>query len=304
MLSRLYRIGFPLATVFLIAISVHAAGSEISSPMVPHRIISLAPNTTEILFALGIGERVVGVSRFCDFPPAVNDIPRIGGFTDPNYEAIVASEPDLVILLTSHADAARELEKLGVPILAVPHETIADTHEAIRIIGEMCGVTGSAAALSANLTRRVAAVTNAVSGRPKPRVLICIGRDMESGDLSGIYVAGHGSFHNEILEAAGGENVCAEDMISYPQLSAEGAIVLDPEIIVDLVGESVPRGTTSNEIVRQWDQLRVIRAVKENRVFALAGDHALRPGPRFVEFLEELAALMHPDVFPKDPVVD
>jgi iron complex transport system substrate-binding protein len=304
MVSRRYRIGFPLATVFLITVSVHAAGSEISSPMLPHRIISLAPNTTEILFALGIGERVVGVSRFCDFPPAVNDIPRVGGFTDPNYETIVSLKPDVVILLTSQVDVLREMEKLKIRTVSVPHETIADTHRAIHIIGEICGVTDSAAILSASLTCRAAEVTNALSGRPEPRVLICIGRDMESGDLSGIYVAGHGSFHSEILEAAGGENVCDEDMIAYPQLSAEGVIVLDPEIIVDLVGGTLPRDTTSNEIVRQWDQLHVIRAVKENRVFTLAGDHALRPGPRYVEFLEELAALLHPDVFPKDPVVD
>jgi len=304
MLPRIFRIGFPLATLVLIAVGVHTAGSEISSPMVPRRIISLAPNTTEILFALGLGERVVGVSRFCDFPPPVADIPRVGGFTDPNYEAIVSLKPDVVILLTSHADVLREMEKLKIRTLPVPHETIAETHRAIHIIGEACGASDSAAALSADLILREAAVTKAVSGKPNPRVLICIARDMESGDLSGIYVAARGSFHDEILENAGGENACGDDMIAYPQVSAEGIIALDPEIIIDLVGETVPGGKTVDEIVRQWDTLHVVRAVKERRVYALAGDHALRPGPRYVEFLEELATQLHPDAFSKESAVD
>ena len=304
MLPRIIRIGFPFAAAILISVSVHTADSEISSPMVPHRIVSLAPNTTEILFSLGLGERIVGVSRFCDFPPAVDDIPRVGGFTDPNYEAIVSLKPDVVILLTSHVEVLRELEKLKIRTLPVPHETIADTHHSIHLIGEACGASDSAAKLSAGLTRRVVAVKHAVSGRPKPRVLMCIGRNMELGDLSGIYVAGRGSFHDEILEAAGGVNVCGEDMIAYPQISAEGVITLDPEIIVDLVGGTLPLNATMNEIVRQWDQLHVVCAVKENRVYALAGDHALRPGPRYVEFLEELAALLHPDVFREDNTVD
>lgn len=266
----------------------------------PERVISLAPATTEILFALGLGSKLVGVTRYCDYPEPAKAIRRIGGFFDPNYEQIVALRPDLMILLTSHRDAQRELAKMGIPTLTVPHKTLDDIHEAIRLIGAACGARTRAAELVEELTNRTQAVYLAVDGCPRPRVLVCIERDTESGKLAGIYIAGRNGFYDEIIQLAGGVNVCKDGSVAYPQLSAEGVIQLDPEVIIDLVNHIKADGKAPKEIAQQWNQLRLVTAVREKQVHTVVGSHALSPGPRYVQFLEQLARLLHPEAFPKE----
>jgi len=263
----------------------------------PDRIISLAPSPTEILFALGLGEKVVGVTRYCDYPESAKAITKVGGFFDPNYERIVALQPDLLILLTSHRDAKRELGKMGIRTLTVPHKRIGDIHEAIRLIGAACGAKTRAAGLVEDLTGRTQAVHRAVEGRHRPRVLICIGRDTESGQLAGMYMAGRNGFYDELIELAGAVNAYENETIAYPQLAAEGVIQLDPEVIIDLLSDIRPRGKSAEEIVRQWHQLRLVTAVRTGRVHAVVGSHTLNPGPRYVQFLEQLTRLLHPEAF-------
>ena len=263
----------------------------------PERIVSLAPSTTEILFALGLGHRVVGVTRYCDYPQEAKNVARVGGFLDPNYEEIIALRPDLVILLVSHRDARRDLKKMKVPTLTVPHETVRDIHESIRLIGAACGRRTDAAAMVADLDARAAAVRDAVGDAPRPRVLICIGRDTRSGSLAGMYMAGRHGFYDEIIEAAGGANAYTDGSVAFPQVSAEGVITLNPDIIIDLKGNMNPGGDAARDISRQWDRLHVVTAVRTGRVHVIEGDHALRPGPRYIPFLEELARLIHPESF-------
>jgi iron complex transport system substrate-binding protein len=262
----------------------------------PQRIVSMAPSVTELLFELGLGDRVVGVTRYCDYPPATTRIAKIGGYMDPNYEAIVSLEPDLVILLSSHRDALRELNKMDLETLVTPHETIADIHESIRRIGDACGVQETARAILSDLTRRVEAVRQAVGYRPRPRVLVSIERDTESGQVAGLYVAGRHTLYDEILDLAGGTNALADTSVVYPQLSAEGVVQLNPDVIVDLVSD-VGSGGSDDAIARAWKTLHPVAAVRAGRVYVIAGTHALRPGPRYVRFLEELARILHPDAF-------
>jgi iron complex transport system substrate-binding protein len=264
---------------------------------VPRRIVSLAPNTTEVLFALGLGNRVVGVTRYCDYPPETAAIAKVGGFVDPSYEEIVALRPDLVILVSAHRDAKRELEKLGLPTLTTPHETIADIHESIRLIGAACGVAPQATALLANLRAREQAIRRAVEGRPKPRVLVCPDRDVTSGQLAGLYVAGRHTFYGEVLEAAGGENAIAGETVAYPELSAEGVVGINPDVILDVTSRMKPGTPAPAVMVHQWDRLRSVTAVREHAVHVIVSDYALRPGPRYVQFLEEMARLLHPEAF-------
>ncbi len=266
---------------------------------IPQRIISLSPCTTEILFGLGLGDKIVGVTRYCDFPEAAKTIAKVGGFLDPNYEEIIALKPDLVILLTSHRDAKRELEKMRVKTLTTPHETISDIHESIRLIGKACGASQKATEMVADLNRQSEAVRQAVKKCPGTRVLICIGRDFDSGELAGMYMAGRNNFYDEIIHAAGGVNACFDKSVAYPQFSAEGVIELNPDVIIDLASHIKPGGKTAKEIACQWKQLRPVTAVREARVYVVVGNHALRPGPRYVQFLEELARLLHPEVFKK-----
>lgn len=287
-----------ILTCLLTLSVVFSSAAAASGP--PARIVSMAPSTTEILFALGLGDKVVGVTRYCDYPEAAKNIAKIGGYVDPSYEAIVAFKPDMVILLTSHRDAERELAKLKIPTLTIPHETVSGIHEAIREIGDACGVVDKAAAILDSLEKQTGIVREAVKDRPKPRVLVCIGRDTESGQLAGMYFAGRNGFYDEIIEMAGGENAYQDTAVAYPQLSAEGVIQLNPDVIVDLASHINPKGKTTTQIASQWDALRSVSAVRDKRVYVIAGNHALRPGPRYAQFLEELARLLHPECFEKE----
>jgi iron complex transport system substrate-binding protein len=131
-------------------------------------------------------------------------------------------------------------------------------------------------------------------------VLICIGRSTDSARLSGIYIAGRDGFYNEIIQSAGGINVYRDEQVAYPQISAEGVLQLNPDVIVDLVSQIQPGAETREEIVAQWGQLRLITAVRESQVHIIAGNYALRPGPRYIKFLEEIARLIHPEAFVED----
>jgi iron complex transport system substrate-binding protein len=143
-----------------------------------------------------------------------------------------------------------------------------------------------------------------VKDRAKPRVLICIGRDTESGQLAGLQVAGRNGFYDEIIQAAGGVNAYSDESVAYPQLSAESVVKLNPNVIVDLVNRIRPGGRTAVEITRQWDPISIVAAVRRHRVHVIVGNHALRPGPRYIEFLGELARLLHPQAFRKATLND
>jgi len=281
----------------LTACTRHHAEPEPVAAKVPQRIVSLAPSVTETLYALGLGERVVGVTRFCDYPPEAATRTRVGGFMDPNYEAIVGLRPDLCVLTVTHSDLPAKLRELRLRTLEVPAETVADIREAIRRLGAACGAQTKAADLLADLDRRTAAVTEAVGGRPRPRVLICIGRDASAKELSGLYIAGPGTFYDELIKTAGGVNACPAGKATYPQMSAEGVISVNPEVIIDL-GSQMENGVDPSErMVHQWDGLTTVAAVRQHRVHAVIGTHALRPSPRYIQFLEQLARIIQPDSF-------
>lgn len=296
-LRRRYRAVW-LAAMLSVFGSAAPAAETVALASSPRRIISLAPSITEMVFALELGDRLVGVTRYCDYPPAAASIAKVGGYIDPSYEAIVALAPDLVILIASHRDAREQLEKLRLPTLSTPHQTIQDIHEAIRQIGKACGSAPAAEGLLSQFDRRTRAVRDAVRNQPRRRVLVCMGRDVGSGQLTGIYIAGRNGFYDQIIELAGGINAYTNTAIAIPQISAEGVIRLDPEVIVDLQSDMVSRKGKPGEAERQWSQLSMVAAVRDSRVHVLVGNQTLRPGPRYIDFLEQLARLLHPEGFP------
>ncbi len=262
--------------------------------LVPERIVSLSPNVTEIVFALGAGDRLVAVSRYCDYPREVSRLPRAGGFVDPDYEAIVTLQPDLVIMLDSHDAVAIELKKLGIATLKVPHRSVADVHRAIRMIGDVCGASARADSLISRLKHRTRIVSRAVSGLPRPRVLLSIGRSTSSGQIGAVYVAGRDGFFDRLIELAGGRNVCREARVAFPRVSPEGVMRLNPDVIVDLVNIQGEKNLSENELSGQWQALDGVSAVQNGRVHILTDTRPLRPGPRYVEFLCQLAKRLHP----------
>jgi iron complex transport system substrate-binding protein len=262
---------------------------------VPSRIVSLAPSITEVLFALSLGDRVVGVTRFCDHPPEARRRAKVGGYYDPSYEAIVGLRADLVVLLPEHEGPRAYLAELGIETLAVGNTTTAGILDAIAAVGSRCGAEAEAGRIVADIRARLARVAERTRGLPKARVLVSVGRAMGSGSLKDVYVAGEGTLYDEAISLAGGENACRGGGAKYPKLSAEGVLLIDPDVIVDIVADLKAEGSTEDAVLADWRSVPGARAVKEGRVHLISEVYAVRPGPRFILLVEDLARTLHPE---------
>ena len=269
-------------------------------PAIPDRIVSMAPNITETLFALGLGDRVVGVTRFCTFPPEAREKPSVGGFLDPNYEMITSLRPDLVLLLPEHADVMEALRELGISFDVVRNRTVDEILETIRSIGAACGREDEARALIADIEKRMETVRSCTAGGNVPKMLISVSREFDTGTIRQVYAAGPGTFYDELISIAGGRNACAETPASYPALSAEGLISLDPDIIIDLIPPG-QAGEIDPDLARNaWAEYGYIKAVRTGDIHVIDADYAVIPGPRFIRFLEDLAGIVR-DWQARDP---
>ncbi len=263
-------------------------GRRVEVPDRPGRIVSLVPSVTEVLFAVGAGDRLVGVTRFCTYPPEARALPKVGGYADPSLEAIVALSPDLVFGAADSTPPAlvRRLEALGIPVYVVYPRNLRDTVETIRQVGRVAGVPEGGEAVAGRLRATVERVRRAVQGLPRPGVLLCI-------MVRPLVVAGPGTLGNDMVEAAGGRNVVPQGAARYPTWGAESLLAADPEVIVvsPHPGEPAPE-----RFFRQWPELR---AVASGRVVPIESDWLHRPGPRLAKGLMALAEALHPGVFGK-----
>lgn len=272
--------------------------SDAPSQSIPvRRIVSLAPSTTETLFALGLGERVVGVSRFCDWPSEVRNRPQVGGLFDPNLERILRLQPDVVIGLDGQPDTLWPMRKLGLPLVVVDHRSIDGLLESIRVLGGVCGASAEAERLLRDIQDRLEAVGRRVSGRPRPRVLVSVQRTIGAGRIENIYIAGREGHLGRIVQLAGGDNAAPAAWAAFPIVSAESLLVLDPDVIFDLVPGFCSQNVPREQILADWQSLEGLRAVREGRVYVLDEDFVFRPGPRFILLVEKLARLLHPEAF-------
>jgi iron complex transport system substrate-binding protein len=253
----------------------------------PARIVSLAPSITETLFAVGAGDRVVAVSDFCDYPPEVKRLPRVGSFNAPSVEAVVAQRPDLVIAAPSpgNHESVLTMERLGMRVEIVDPERLADLPVVTRRIAEVAGVPAAGERLVATMTREMDGVRARVAGAPKPRVLMLVGQDP-------LVAVGPESFLGELLVEAGAANVAPRGE-SWPRLNVEVVIAEDPQVIIDLsMGSEAGTATAT-----YWTRFPSLAAVRDERVYPFRSLEALRPGPRIAQALAELARLLHPDRF-------
>jgi iron complex transport system substrate-binding protein len=258
----------------------------------PQRIVSLAPSLTETLFALGVGDRVVGVTRYCAHPPAVRGLPRVGGHLDPSYEAIVALEPDLVVVIPSSEAIERRLRSLGVPVLRVDQHDVDSVLHSISVLAEACGVEERGAALRLEIERRLEAVARAAAGRERPRTVVVVGHEIGAGAVRSVWAAGPETFYDGVLELAGGVNAVSSGVVRYPELSREGLAALDPDVVIDVVAGVEERGMDVERIRAGWRSLTELRAVREGRVRVLEGDVMVVPGPRLPEMVAAVAAAL------------
>ncbi|MDI9431955.1 MAG: ABC transporter substrate-binding protein [Planctomycetota bacterium] len=258
------------------------------------RIVSLAPSITESLFALGLGDRVVGVTSFCDYPPEALAKSKVGGYYDLNYEAIVALEPDLVVCLPEHEGRLADLDRLNLPHLTVDHRRVEAILESLATLGRVCGVEERAEELVKDIRGCIAAVQNRTIDQSRPRVLLCVGRNMGSAAIDDVYIAGRGGFYDEMIVLAGGINAY-EGQLDFPVVTGEGLLRLQPDVIIDMVPDLQEKGLSKADVLKQWSVLADLPAVRQRRVFLFTEDFVVVPGPRFIQILEKMAAMIHPE---------
>jgi len=281
-----------LATLVLI---IAATGASTGAADEPQRIISLVPATTEMLFVMGAGRRIAGVSNYDRFPPDVARLPKVGGLLDPDVERLLSLKPDLVIVYDTQTDLKRQLERARIPMFGYVHRGLPDITETMRTLGARIGMKAAADAAAARIEQQLAAIRARVAGRPRPKTLLIFGR--EPGALRQVDAsAGYGFLH-DLLELAGGSDVLGDLQKQSVEMSTEMIITRAPEVILELhYGDSLKPERFDAER-RVWNALPSVPAVRNNRVFLLGGDEFVVPGPRIVIAADRFARTLHPEAW-------
>ncbi|HYV62916.1 MAG TPA: ABC transporter substrate-binding protein [Bryobacteraceae bacterium] len=262
----------------------------------PKRIVSTAPSITELLYALGLGDRVVGVDRFSRYPAEALRKPKIGDYANPNLEAIAALRPDLVIIPINPVKLAERLGVLRLKVLELDQESIAKLYDSIRMVGQETGATAAAAKLSATMRAQLEAVRARAAPLKKTRMMFVVGRTPNR--LDGLIVVGQASYLNEIIALAGGENVFHDAVAAYPGVSLEEVLARNPDVIVDMGDMADTVGVTEEhkrDVTSLWERLSSVAAVKQHRVYAVASDVYVIPGPRLVDAAKAFLEMLHPE---------
>lgn len=251
------------------------------------RIVSLVPSVTETLYAIGADPLLVGVTTFCDFPPAATGKAKVGGLVNPSLEAIASLRPDLVIATTegNRETTIQQLEAVGLPVYVVRPKTFDTVLDTIVRLGRLTGREADAERLTAEMKRRAARVVDAVKGRARPRVLYVVWTDP-------LVVPGRDTLLTELIAMAGGESVSAREAIEWPRLSLEYAVTMAPEVVVT----GAHTQARLDEALRRWRAQNVV--LPASRIHGVSPDLLHRPGPRIVDGLEALARAIHPGALP------
>ena len=266
-------------------------GREVSIDEAPQRIVSHVPPITEILFALDLDERVVGVSDFCDYPEEAKSKPSVGNYFNPSIESIVALDPDLV-LTDGHSESIQQLDNLGINYLVIDPKDIDDIFEDIELLGHVIGIADRAGQLIDDMKADIAGVTERVEGARKVRAFYVI----DATDLNNPWTAGPGSFVDSLISLAGGENIASGAISAWTQFSIEQIVSSDPEIII----LPAAHGTAfiSTELLEEHPAWKETTAVRQGGIHIIEGDLVDGYGPRIVQGLEEMARIIHPELFP------
>lgn len=251
----------------------------------PERIISLSPGITEILFSLGVGEKIVGVTNYDDYPPEVINIPKVGNFKGPNLEEIVQQKPD--IILTSSLTGKEQIEvlkKMGFQVLMLQADNIEQIYDSIHTIGQITNTNVRSETLIKEMKTEILEISQKVKGLPKRKVFYLV-------QLQDNWTTGTGTFINELIELAGGENV-AGDLNGWVKYSLEKLVQNNPEVII-----SAPHGGDLTAL-KTMAGYRETKAVINNQLFIISDDNIItRPSPRIVIGLQEIAKYLHPEAF-------
>ncbi|MHC4636921.1 MAG: ABC transporter substrate-binding protein [Planctomycetota bacterium] len=257
----------------------------------PQRIVSMAPNLTEILFSLGLDEEIVGVTLYSNYPPAAAMKPRIGTFWQPNLEAVIAADPDLVVTVgfPQQKDAAVRLQRIGYKCLTVDLEKVPELYDAIGKIGQAANRERRAEELIEEIQGKIKGISDLIGNRTKPKVLWVVQRQP-------LMVAGRDTFINEMIELAGGENAIGPTINKYPPIGKELVIARSPDVIIEASmrpDNLQQQQQTAREYWRGLD----IPTIQVNRIYVIDGDNVSRLGPRLYEGIETIARCLEPELF-------
>jgi iron complex transport system substrate-binding protein len=278
---------------FLIALVISAA----SLSGAPQRIVSAAPAVTETLFALGLGDRVVGVTTHCRFPEEARKKPKIGGYLRPSLETIVALRPDLVIAERAPSNLVTQLAGLKISVVEVDFKTLPDILASFQKIADAAGVPERGLALRNSITRQMDQIRVHVKGHEPVKMMFVVGRT--SGTLTGIIVVGGNSYLSELMGIAGGVNAFADAAAAYPKVTLEEVLARDPDVILDradMGDQSAATEAQKRAVINLWRTYPVLKAVKRDRVIFGISDIFFVPGPRIVDAAQAFARMLHPEV--------
>lgn len=261
-------------------------GRKVTIEKEPEKVASVAPNSTETLFALGLGDKVIGVSKQCDYPEEALDKDKLGDFWEPNVELIVAAAPDILFVGNkAPEDFIAKIEENGIKVLAFEGYNLEDTYECIINTGKVMGAQGVASDLVDSMKDKVDEIQEKVASADKPKTYFVISYG-EMGD----FTAGSGSFIDEMINLAGGENVAGDMEEEWAEYSIEKLVEKAPEIIMT-TPQAIPEG------LKEAPGYKELEAIKEDKIVVLDDNLVMRSGPRIVEGLEEMAKGLHPDFF-------
>jgi iron complex transport system substrate-binding protein len=272
-----------LILTFLLSMNLWAAGAQ--------RIVSTAPHITESLFAMGLGPRVVGVTIYCKFPEDAVKLPKIGTLLKPDVEAIVALRPDLVVVSDEHGHLADELSRLHILSVEMRGQNLDSIYTGARAIGKAAGAVDGAERMIRSMQSQLQGLAQRMPGKPKPTVAFIVGHT--AGRLEGLVAGAGSSYFSDLLNFAGGVNIFAEVATPYPKVSLEEILSRDPDVILELSGDTRP---AQEQVLTLWQSKHSLKAVRSGRVYALESGPFLVPGPRAVEAATQVFHLLHPEL--------
>jgi len=272
---------------------IDGLGRTVNIEEVPETIISLAPSNTEILYALGLEDKVVGVTEYCSYPEAAQDKPKIGGFNTVDIERVVEIQPDLILATNIHKDETiPALEGLGLTVIGLNPKNLDEVLEAITLIGKCTGSEDEASSLVAEMSNRIEAVTDETDNLPAAQRL----RVFYVTWHNPLMTVGSGALHNELIQLAGGTNIFQDLTGDYPKISLEAVIEANPQVIITGIGMGTGKDLPF-EFISTETRLEDVDARINNRLYAITNDLVSRSGPRTVDALEQLAKMIHPEIF-------
>lgn len=288
---------FP-ALIFLLILS--GCGPVSSSPSKADagikRIVSLSPGITETLFALGFGAKVVGVGRFDHYPEAAEKLPRVGGYLDPNWEAIIRLQPDVLFVMESQDAIKNRAESLGLHCCLIDQHNLDAVLASFEEIAAACGNVEIGTKLRRKTQARLQEISAKAHSHPKPRVLVVVGRSPLHA-VEKAWVAAPGSLCDDLLRRAGGVNVISDASHGpYPEISREGILSLDPDVILDLIAPGPALSLDPGALLRDWNSMLPLRARREKNIHILTQAWIVIPGPRVVQSLDAFVKTLHPDL--------